>query len=584
MLEGEMQGLAFVVERVSATGIVHCKALEAPHLYGCTIPMEAHCLAKSIPVGAHVKAREGKYAGQTGVILERGVLEGEHVAVILTDCGGREITVRLAHINESSEISRGLDALEGFELHDLILLPLGAIGVIIHVGTDSLKLLMSRGQLRTVRPAEIVRKLNQESARNVSLDSKDEQVRESDYVILNDGDDAGALAAVIRTYRASLWLLKASHSATTAPRCGLIVKKARQVHVAGDRASGHSLAETYMGLGRQRVVDEDQFNHISRSRETRRGFNGRDPVIGRTVRICKGSYKGLAGIVTSATSTHFTVELHTRSRSVTQPRECVKIVAGTAGGEPELAVQQRAAEQEAYSLDLLSTPFLTQPTPLLGGATPQYGAATPHHSTPSHSSTPAHGFQTPRCGSQPAALIDTSTPGCALTPSHHLEDVWRPQPDMMSGRSGYSTSLLGMTASPGRSGFTGGKSPATSGSRTSTPVDRAPPLLTSPADAAWYVKGAEARVDNGQICKIMHIHKNTATIAFKATPSMTRSLPLSEIRRVDPKAGNKVVVTDGGRTYHAELLSIEGSDGIIKLESGEYKIIDFSAVAKAATF
>ena len=120
-----MQGLAFVVERVSATGIVHCKALEAPHLYGCTIPMEAHCLAKSIPVGAHVKAREGKYAGQTGVILERGVLEGEHVAVILTDCGGREITVRLAHINESSEISRGLDALEGFELHDLILLPLG---------------------------------------------------------------------------------------------------------------------------------------------------------------------------------------------------------------------------------------------------------------------------------------------------------------------------------------------------------------------------------------------------------------------------------------------------------------------------
>ena len=139
--------------------------------------------------------------------------------MILTDCGGREITVRLAHINESSEISRGLDAIEGFELHDLILLTLGAIGVIIHVGTDSLKLLMSRGQLRTVRPAEIVRKLNQESARNVSLDSKDEQVRESDYVILNDGDDAAALAAVIRTYRASLWLLKASHSATTAPRC-----------------------------------------------------------------------------------------------------------------------------------------------------------------------------------------------------------------------------------------------------------------------------------------------------------------------------------------------------------------------------
>merc|ERR1711907_418916 len=47
------------------------------------------------------------------------------------------------------------------------------------------------------------------------------------------------------------------------------------------------------------------------------------------VRICKGNYKGLAGIVTNATTTHVTVELHTRNRSVTQPRECIKIVAGT---------------------------------------------------------------------------------------------------------------------------------------------------------------------------------------------------------------------------------------------------------------
>ena len=36
------------------------------------------------------------------------------------------------------------------------------------------------------------------------------------------------------------------------------------------------------------------------------------------------------------------------------------------------------AKQQAYSLDLLSTPFLDT---FLGGATPQYGAATPHRST-----------------------------------------------------------------------------------------------------------------------------------------------------------------------------------------------------------
>ena len=122
------------------------------------------------------------------------------------------------------------------------------------------------------------------------------------------------------------------------------------------------------------------------------------------------------------------MELHTRNRSVTQPRECIKIVAGTAGGEPELAVQRRIAEQEAYSTDLVSTPFLTQATPLLGGATPQYGAVTPHHTTPSRSTatptwgTPAYSSQTPRGGPQ----TPRSAPGHgkATTPSYSgIEDV-----------------------------------------------------------------------------------------------------------------------------------------------------------------
>ena len=54
--------------------------------------------------------------------------------------------------------------------------------------------------------------------------------------------------------------------------------------------------------------------------------------------------------------------------------------------------------------------------------------------------------------------------------------------------------------------------------------------------------------------------------------------------RVKPKAGDKVRVVDGSAVYDAELLSIEDSDGIIKVDNGEYKIIDFSAIAKVADF
>jgi hypothetical protein len=71
---------------------------------------------------------------------------------------------------------------------------------------------------------------------------------------------------------------------------------------------------------------------------------------------------------------------------------------------------------------------------------------------------------------------------------------------------------------------------------------------------------------------------------LKDVPAMTRSLPVSALVRAEPEAGDKVRVVDGGNVYDAELLSIEESDGIIKLDNGEYKIIDFSAIAKLACF
>jgi transcription elongation factor SPT5 len=582
-VDGEMRGTVFVVDRVDSAGIVHCRVTDEMQNHDVVIPMEPHRLLKSIPVGSHVKVQDGKYAGQTGVVLERGELDGDHVGVILTDCGGREITARLLHVQESREVSRGLDALEGYELYDLVLLPLGAVGVITHVASDDIEVLTLRGELKIVRPAEIARKLNNESSRNVSLDSKDEHVRETDHVILDNGKDAGTLATVIRAHRASLWLLKTASGAAFAPCGGLFVRKARQVHVAGDKASGDCLADTYMGLGKQRVVNEDQFNDKSNGALRTRGALGTiDPLIGRTVRICKGNYKGLAGIVTTATSTHVTVELHTRCRSVTLPRGCVKRVAGTAGGEPELAIQRRIAEQEAYNADLLSTPFLTQATPLLSGATPQYGAATPHHATPSRSTaTPIWGTTTPAFGPQTPHYA-LHTPGHEIaTPGHTgLEDVWRPR---VVGKSPIQSAI-----SPGYRGMpihSNNKSPAYGESSVCTPTHQPSQLLPSNSRSnAWCVAGAEAKLEDGQVCKITSVLKNLVTVALKGSKAITRSLPISALIRVKPETGNRVRVVDGGQVYDAELLSIEDSDGIIKLTNGEYKIIDFLAIANIAKF
>jgi len=100
------------------------------------------------------------------------------------------------------------------------------------------------------------------------------------------------------------------------------------------------------------------------------------------------------------------------------------------------------------------------------------------------------------------------------------------------------------------------------------------------------VGGAEAKLKDGKVCKITHAdaRKNVTTVVLKESLAMTRTLPISALMRVEPKAGDKVRVVDGDNVYDAELLSIEDSDGIIKVDNGEYKIIDFSAIAKLANF
>ena len=68
--------------------------------------------------------------------------------------------------------------------------------------------------------------------------------------------------------------------------------------------------------------------------------------------------------------------------------------------------------------------------------------------------------------------------------------------------------------------------------------------------------------------------------------------PEPTTRRVEPKAGDRVRVVDGSSSYEAELLAIEDThpdgngrirtDGILKLDDGEYRIVDFGKIEKVA--
>lgn len=558
--EGDLAGLPMTVERVER-GVARCRRASE----NLVVSIEVDKVRKVLGVGERVKVVEGRYAGQTGVVVEtHASAEGDALAVVVSDSGGRELSVRAAHCQASTEIARGHDTLAGYQVHDLVQLPVGAVGLVVRVNLEDLELLDARGERRSARPNEVSRKLNAESARNVTLDSRDEHVREKDVVLIDDGRTE---ATVLRAYRASLWVLPAK-ARPSSPDGGVRVVRARRARVAGARIGAAGLANTYMGLGRRRDVTEANFklgDDDRRAGRSNRTANNKDALVGRVVRICRGNYKGLAGLVKNATATHVTVELHTRAKLVTEPRERVKVVQG--GWQEQRAVQERIATSHNVASSL-GTPFLTQHTPMLGAPTPQYGANTPR-ATPSHAAafgTPSH------------AALGTPSHAALGTPSLHrdqIADVWRPRQTQTFAAADEAQPQDDDLHSVA-SGLTGGASVHTAKSVVVT-------------DDAWLMPGVEASYD-GIPCRIEAVTLPSAKVTLlededdgrAAVAGTTKRVPAARLKRVQPQINDHIRVNDGGAQYDARLLEIEDTDGIIKLDTGEYKIIDFSAIGKIA--
>ena len=97
----------------------------------------------------------------------------------------------------------------------------------------------------------------------------------------------------------------------------------------------------------------------------------------------------------------------------------------------------------------------------------------------------------------------------------------------------------------------------------------------------WCIPGAEVILTDNRTCRVDAINETDVSVTIKKTTEVL-SVPPSQLKRLVPKQSDKVLVVDDFDVYDAELLSIEGSDGIIKFDNGHYKIMDINKIAKLA--
>jgi transcription elongation factor SPT5 len=277
--------------------------------------------------------------------------------------------VRTSQLRESAEVASGQEKLHGYELYDLVVLSGGGsaneVGVIVRVGREDFTVINNHGIVREIRPEELRGKRNTTSNRAVALDVQGNQLHCGDTVNVAEGPHKGKSATIKRMSRSQLFL----YSQIRSEHAGVFVVRSRNCVLAGSRTQNRG------GGG-----DGGASPFATPQSQARGGPAGRgkhdDGLIGKTVRIQAGQWKGYLGTVCDATATHVQVELHSRLKKVMVVRERVAVAGDKFGATED---QDRNVPSVA-NIMAPTTPFVAGgATPMHGGATPMHGGATPAH-------------------------------------------------------------------------------------------------------------------------------------------------------------------------------------------------------------
>lgn len=290
--------------------------------------------------------------------------------------------------------------MNGYELYDLVVINENETAVVINVGNEKLRLLNHNDTVKEILPQELHGKRNSQSQRSSAFDSQQNTVKVGDTVNVTAGLHANKSGTIKHIMKGNLWL----HSNTFLKNSGVFVVKGRSCVLAGNaKKISSTLVDLSSNTGNINIsrptvsTSKPPPGKIAPGHGTGRGKTGRDPDIGRTVRIIRGGFKGLLGTVVDVTASHYSLELLARMK---------KIVI-----EKNLTTPADSSTTQ-HSYDSISGGMNTPG--ILGGITPRAG----------------YGAQTPRyVGSETPGYSGSETPSASRTPGGGNygggEDIWR---------------------------------------------------------------------------------------------------------------------------------------------------------------
>lgn len=363
-------------------------------------------LRKYFKMGDHVKVIAGRFEGDTGLIVR----VEENFVILFSDLTMHELKVLPRDLQLCSETASGVDVGGQHEWGELVQLDPQTVGVIVRLERETFQVLNMYGKVVTVRHQAVTRKKDNRFA--VALDSEQNNIHVKDIVKVIDGPHSGREGEIRHLFRGFAFL----HCKKLVENGGMFVCKTRHLVLAGG-SKPRDVTNFTVGSFAPMSPRISSPMHPSGAGQ-RGGFGGggmsrgrgrRDnDLIGQTVRISQGPYKGYIGVVKDATESTARVELHSTCQTISVDRQRLTTVGSRRPG----------GMTSTYG----RTPMYGSQTPMYGSGsrTPMYGSQTPLHDG---SRTPHYGSQTPlHDGSRTPAQSGAWDPNNPNTPSRADED------------------------------------------------------------------------------------------------------------------------------------------------------------------
>ncbi|KAF2735167.1 transcription elongation factor Spt5 [Polyplosphaeria fusca] len=310
--DGEQKGVRGTT--VSVLGdIVTLRVIEGD-LKGRQIDAPVKTLRKLFREGDHVKVIGGsKYVDEVGMVLN---IKGAEVKV-LSDATQTEFTVFSRDLKLAAD-SATLGPESQFELFDMVQIDAATVGIVVKVDREVLRVLTQNGDERQVIHSQVSSVLGR-NRNAVATDRDGSEVRVDDKIKEHGGETRQG--RVMYIHRGVLFI----QSQEVSQNAGVFVVRGTNVNTLStksgrDKAQGPDLGQMNPAMQAGPGGGIGSGGTMAPPRTF-----GRDKMIGKTVTIKKGPYKGLLGIVKDTMGDEARIELHSKNKQISVKRELLGV-------------------------------------------------------------------------------------------------------------------------------------------------------------------------------------------------------------------------------------------------------------------